>query len=80
MGYPYLAGKDDDFVDGSSCLVLQELAHDETTKGAGPDNGKIFVSGHMCRLVLSLCGSVDEYVGTPCPLIYPNFSAQVTYC
>jgi hypothetical protein len=46
----YLAGKDDDFVDRPSSLVLQELANDETAKGASSDNGEIFVPGHLCRL------------------------------
>ncbi len=48
-GDPYLAGEDDDLVDRSSSLVLQELADDETAKGPGPDDGEILVPGHVCR-------------------------------
>ena len=48
----YLAGEDDDLVDRSSSLVLQELADDDTTKRAGPNDGEIFVPGHDRWLLL----------------------------
>ena len=53
-GDSYLAGEDDNFVDRSSSLVLQELADGETAKVAGPDDSEIFIPGHVCRYVV-LC-------------------------
>ena len=50
----YLAGEDDDLVDRSSSLVLQELADDDTTKRAGPSDGEIFVPGHDRWLLLQI--------------------------
>jgi hypothetical protein len=49
MGDSYLAGEDDNFVNCSSSLVLQELADEETANVAGPDDGEIFIRGHVCR-------------------------------
>ena len=57
----YLAGEDDDFVDRPGSLVLQELADDETTKRACPNDGEIFVPGHDRRLLLC----VNECWETP---------------
>jgi hypothetical protein len=45
----YLAGEDNNFADRPSNLVLQELADEETTKVAGPDDSETFVPGHACR-------------------------------
>lgn len=50
MRNSYLAGEDDDFIDRPGGFILQELADDETTESASPDDGEIFVPGHICRL------------------------------
>jgi hypothetical protein len=42
----HLTSKDNDFVDGSGSFFAQELAHDKVPKGAGADNGKVFVPRH----------------------------------
>jgi hypothetical protein len=42
----YLSGEDDDFLDDSGSLVLQELLNDEVTEGTGPNDGEFRVSSH----------------------------------
>ena len=46
----YLASKDDDLLDDSGSLVLQELPNDIDTEGTSPDDGEICVSGHELTL------------------------------
>ena len=50
----YLAGEDDDFINRPGGFILQELADDETAKDASSDDSKIFVPGHVCRLLFKV--------------------------
>jgi hypothetical protein len=47
----YLAGKDDDLLDDSSSLVLEELLNDVTTNGTCPSDGEVRVSRHELTLL-----------------------------
>ena len=67
-GDAYLAGEDDDFVDRPGGFILQELADDETAKGASSDDSKNFVPRHVGR-----CYSGGTNVGSPVPLFIPFF-------
>ena len=40
----YLASEDDDFIDRSGSLVLQELVDDEVSYGAGANDSKVLVT------------------------------------
>jgi hypothetical protein len=42
----YLAGKDDDRLDGPGSLVLQELLNNEGAEGTCTDDGEVCVSRH----------------------------------
>ena len=44
----YLAGKDDDLLDDSSSLVLEELLNDVATNVTCPSDGEVRVSRHEC--------------------------------
>ena len=63
-----MAGEDDDVVDGSGSLLLQELADHEGSKGAGADNSEVLVSRHV--LIMCSGGSVWGYSRLPPPPIY----------
>ena len=58
----YLAGEDDDFVNRPGGFILQELADDETAKGASSDDSKIFGPGHVSTRCYSSCSvGTNEY-------------------
>jgi hypothetical protein len=42
----YLAGKDNDLLDDSSSLVLEELLNDVATNGTCPSDGEVCISRH----------------------------------
>ncbi len=46
----YLAGYDDDLLDDSSSLVLEELLNDVVTDSTCPSNGEVHVSRHELTL------------------------------
>jgi hypothetical protein len=46
----HLSGEDDEFLDNSGSLVLQELLNDEITEGTGPNDGEFLVSSHKLTL------------------------------
>jgi hypothetical protein len=47
----YLAGKDDDLLDGSGSLVLEELLNDVFTEDTGTDDCELGVSRHGLTLL-----------------------------
>jgi hypothetical protein len=52
IGYTlYLASKDDDLLDDSGSLILEELLNDVAADGTGPNDGEFGVSRH--ELILS---------------------------
>jgi hypothetical protein len=51
----YLARKDDDLLDGSGSLVLQELLDDVVTEGTSPNDGEVCVSRHELTLLSGVC-------------------------
>lgn len=48
----YLAGKNDDFLDDSGSLVLQELLNDVVTDGTSPNDDEVRVSRHELAVIL----------------------------
>jgi hypothetical protein len=42
----YLAGENDNLLDGPSSLVFQELLDDEAAEVTGPNDGEVCVSRH----------------------------------
>ncbi len=49
---PYLASKDDNFLNVSGSFVLQELLDDVVTEGTSPNDGEVCVSGHEILCVV----------------------------
>jgi hypothetical protein len=42
----YLAGQNDNFLDGPSSLVFQELLNDDAAEFTGPNDGEVCISRH----------------------------------
>ena len=59
----YLAGKDDDLLDDTGNLVLQQLLNDVNTESTGPNDGKVCVSRHESTLfaVCGIWGAISPY-------------------
>ena len=66
----YLAGKDNDLLDNSSSLVLEELLNDVATNGSCPSDGEVRVARH--ELIQStLCAFQSTDVQFRPPLFIP---------
>jgi hypothetical protein len=82
----YLAGKDDDLLDDSSSLVLEELLNDVAPNGTCPSDGEVRVSGHevtllTVRVIFSLQmlrGSSIYTLSEPRGLICHSHTVMVT--
>jgi hypothetical protein len=51
----YLAGKDNDLLDGPDSLVLQELLNDVVAECTSSNNGEVRVSRHELTLLSAVC-------------------------
>ena len=67
----YLTSKDDDLLDDSGSLVLEELLDDVVAYRAGPEDGEFSVSRHEVIVLSVVCGC--------CVVVYSYFTPLFFY-
>ena len=69
----YLAGKDNNLLDGASSLVLQELLNDVSANVTSPNDGKVCVSRHELMFsVVTVCVILGATVAIYLSITYYN--------